>query len=120
MPLRSSVAVLGAPTNAHAICHISQSLRTVDPRPDLVGNSATWTQLLVIAADVLGEADNLFGTLHGLRCCGCGLQTQQDDSWRIVRGEMDADEYQVDRERWLMPRRREVDELLRRLQIGGV
>ena len=32
MTRRSSVAVLDAPTNADAICHISQSLCTADPR----------------------------------------------------------------------------------------
>jgi len=115
----SSVAVLDALSDADAICHISPEApkpsRTVDPRPELHADSAAWTTLLVIAADALGEADALFGVLLGLRCCGCGLQTQQDGSWRIVRGEMDADEYQVDRERWLLPERARVAELLRRL-----
>jgi len=73
----------------------------------------------VIAADALREAHNLFGVLLGLRCCGAGLQCAQEGSCRIKAGEMDATEYAADRETWLMPRRREVGELLRRLQIGG-
>jgi len=98
------VAVLDALSDADAICHISQSLRTVDPRPDLVADSTAWTELLVIATTVLGEADALLGTLLGL----------------LTAGEMEADEYAADRKQWLMPRRREVGELLRRIQIGDV
>jgi len=81
-----------------------------------VNDSGAWSQLLLIAVGALGEDDALFGVLLGLRCCGAGLQTQQDGSWRITAGEMDATEYAADRETWLMPRRREVGELLRRLQ----
>lgn len=93
---RSNVAVLDAPTNANGVCR--DISKQDDPRPDLVGDTAAWTQLLVIAATVLGEDDNLFGALHGLRCCGCGLQRAQDGAWRIVAGQMDAAEYQADRE----------------------
>ena len=90
-----------------------------DPRPDLIADSAAWSQLLSIIWDVTG-GDTLSGALHGLRCCGAGLQRAQDDSWRIAAREMDPDEYQADREQWLMPRRKEVAELLRRLRIVGV
>ena len=90
MPRRSSVAVLGAPTNADAICHISQSLRTADPRTDIVNDSAAWSQLLLIAVGALGEDDALFGVLLGLRACGAGLQCAPDGAWRITAGEMDS------------------------------
>ncbi len=89
--------------------------RIADPRPDLVGDTAAWQQLLVSAADALGEADNLFGVLLGLRCCGAGLVEDEHETWRITHGEMPADDYERDRTTWLMPRKREVADLLRRL-----
>ena len=113
------VSLLAEPVGyeADGVCRgdISKSARTTDPRPDIVSDSAAWQQLLVIAAEELGVFDELFGVLLGLRACGVGLQRAQDGSWRITAGEMDADEYAVDREPWLMPRKREVAHLLRRL-----
>jgi len=126
----SNVALLDTPTNANGVCRdISKqdesrsnttTFITSDPRPDLVDDSAGWQQLLVIAADALDEADVLFGTLLGFRSCGAGLVQDARGNWRIAPGEMSEDEYRQDRETWLMLRRREVGELLRRLQIGGV
>jgi len=109
-------ALLGAPTNALAICRdISKSLRTADPRPDIVSDSAVWQQLLLIAADALGEDDSLFGTLLGFRSCGAALVQDERGNWRITHGEMPLDDYERDRTTWLMSRRREIGELLRRL-----
>jgi len=119
---RSNVVDLDAPDIRKAERNSAQerSIWACDPRPDITGDTAAWSQLLLIAANALGKDDALFGALHGIRCCGAGLQRAQDGSWRITAGEMASDEYVADREQWLMPRRREVAELLRRLMIAGV
>jgi len=109
------VVVTRIVSDADAICHISQSPQTADLRPDLHADSAVWQQLLLIAVDVLGEADSLFGVLLGFRCCGAELVEDAHGNWRIAAGEMPLDEYEHDRTTWLMSRRREIGELLRRL-----
>jgi hypothetical protein len=103
-------------SDADGVCHdISKPARIDDPRPDLHADSGVWQQPLLIAADALGEDDSLFGTLLGFRSCGAALVQDERGNWRITHGEMPLDDYEHDRTTWLMLRRREIGELLRRL-----
>jgi len=89
-----------------------------DPRPDLGADSAPWSLLLDIAFDADGDNPRgAFGVLHGLRCVGVGLERDERGRWRLVAGE--TDDYDEIRETWLMPRRREIGELLRRLELAS-
>jgi len=89
-----------------------------DPRPDIVADSAPWSLLLALAYDADGDDPRgAFGVLHGLRCIGAGLERDERGRWRLVVGEVDASEYEAIRGVWLMPQRREIGELLRRLEV---
>ncbi len=91
---------------------------TSDPRPDIADGTTAWSLLLGIAFDADGaEPNGCFGVLHGLRCCGAGLERDERGRWKVTAGEMDATEYAADRDAWLMPRRTAVGELLRRLEV---
>ena len=90
-----------------------------DPRPDIVADSAPWSLLLALAYDADGDDPRgAFGVLHGLRCIGAGLERDERGRWRLVAGEVDQSEYEAIRGVWLMPIRREVGELLRRLELA--
>jgi len=87
-----------------------------DPRPDIAADSASWSLLLGIAYDADGDNPRgAFGVLHGLRCIGVGLERDARGRWRLTAGE--ADDYDEIRATWLMPIRREVGELMRRLEV---
>ncbi len=89
-----------------------------DPRPDLAADSAPWSLLLALSYDADGDNPaGAFGVLHGLRCVGVGLERDERGRWRLVAGE--TDDYEQIRETWLMPRRREIGELLRRLELAS-
>ncbi len=109
----SRSSVLEAPVMA-----VERERWASDPRPDIVADSATWTILLGIAFDADGgNPRGAFGVLHGLRCVGVGLERDARSRWRLVAGE--TDDYDEIRETWLMPRRREIGELLRRLELAS-
>jgi hypothetical protein len=91
---------------------------TTDPRPDLVGDSAAWSLLLSAAFDADGDIPTgCFGVLHGLRCIGVGLECDERGRWRLAAGEVESAEYDEIRDVWLMPRKRELGELLRRMEV---
>ncbi|MDQ3549089.1 MAG: hypothetical protein M3439_09750 [Chloroflexota bacterium] len=88
-----------------------------DPRPDIAADSAPWSLLLGLAYDADGDNPRgAFGVLHGLRCVGVGLERDARRRWRLVAGDVDKSEYEAIRGVWLMPQRREIGELLRRLE----
>jgi len=88
-----------------------------DPRPDIAADTTAWSLLLALAYDADGgDPRGAFGVLHGLRCVGVGLERDARGRWRLVAGE--TDDYDEIRETWLMPIRREVGELLRRLELA--
>lgn len=88
-----------------------------DPRPDLAEDSALWVRFLELA----GEKDKqLAWTLHGFRCQGTRLR--QGRSGYVLRPELDPtkgwtsrQEYEKERDRWLMPHISVIAELLKRL-----
>lgn len=91
---------------------------TTDPRSDIDADTAPWSLLLGIAFDADGDDPRgVFGVLHGLRCVGVGLERDERGRWKLVAGE--ADDYDEIRETWLLPRRREIGELLRRLELAA-
>jgi hypothetical protein len=85
-----------------------------DPRPDLPDDSADWTRLLALAGAIPPAV--LAGTLHGFRCCGARL-TYERGHWRFTPT-IDPTErvglwqtreaWERDREKWLLPFRRQI------------
>ncbi|MHB1167048.1 MAG: hypothetical protein ACYC0N_00725 [Carboxydocellales bacterium] len=90
----------------------------IDPRPELAYDSADWKKLLEIAETVNGK---LAGTLHGFRCCG--LRLHRGGKGYVLRPDFDPNssmwtsqaEYESDRDKWLLPYREKLIELLRKL-----
>ena len=80
-----------------------------DPRPDLAEDSAQWRRLLRLAWERDGEeAAGVYGVLLGVRCMGARLE-----SGRIRPPvDMDESEWSADRERYLVPHRAAIVELL--------
>lgn len=94
-----------------------------DPRPDLVGNHARWLLVLDLAYHRdAADPEGVFGALFGARCCGARIEHMDDDwtlkpegplpRWRLVRGEIPADEWAAIRARWLLPHRAALEEFL--------
>lgn len=88
-----------------------------DPRPDLAEDSALWVRFLELA----GEKDKqLAWTLHGFRCQGTRIV--QGKKGYLLRPELDPtkgwknrQEYEKERDRWLMPHIDVIAELLKKL-----
>lgn len=58
--------------------------RIEDPRPDLTGDSWLWEGLFRLS---LEDSDReLYGSLHGLRCCGARLNINEDGLLRLGPG----------------------------------
>lgn len=91
-----------------------------DPRPDLKFDSKEWTRLLEMAEEKNVE---LAWILNGFRCCG--LRLHRDSMGYVLRPEFDPKssqwasqrEYEKDRDKWLMPYKQEIIELLDELGI---
>ena len=88
-----------------------------DPRPDLVEDSELWTRFLQLAED---ENKQLTGILHGFRCQGTRIVLGR--SGYVLRPELDPDkgwknrqEYEKERDKWLMPHIDVIAELLKKL-----
>ena len=96
----------GAPRNA----------AWADPRPDLAQDTALWEQVLEAAFQLDGDDPaGLFGTLHGLRCCGARLVRPGRGGWKIQPGADylgGQEAWEGDRAGWLLPRRVTVTRLL--------
>ena len=87
-----------------------------DPRPDLVEDTGLWVRLLTLAYDVDGDKDGLACALNGFRALGARLGVR-DGSARLLPG--DVEEYDALRGRWLLPHRRTLTALLRRVAEGS-
>jgi hypothetical protein len=94
-----------------------------DPRPDLVGDHARWMLVLELAyRRDAADPEGVFGALCGARCCGAAIEHLDDNwtlkpegpppRWRLVRGEIPADEWAAIRTRWLLPHRAALAEIL--------
>jgi hypothetical protein len=90
--------------------------RTVgcDPRPDLVTDSHHWKQLLECASRL---ADlEIFGGLHGLRCCGVQI-AQRGSGLILIPGELSPEEYVMAWNDCLSRRGKVVDGLLAQIKL---
>lgn len=76
---------------------------TDDPRPDLQGDHHLWEGALRAAREVSADEGALYWTLDGLRCLGARLRPTPAGSLRLEPGEMDADEFRDDCDRYLRP-----------------
>jgi len=85
---------------------------TTDPRPDLVADAGLWARLLALAWEVDGDRDGLACALNGFRCLGARLEVR-DGTARLLPGEVE--DYDGLRQRWLVPYRRTLTALLRRV-----
>lgn len=83
-----------------------------DPRPDLPG-SDDWIRLLASCVLRYG-AGPLEGVLRGFRCLGAEL-VPGATGYRLQSGEYPEDEWDGDRETYLLPFRVELTRLLRAL-----
>ena len=88
-----------------------------DPRPDLAEDSELWTRFLHLAED---ENKKLTGALHGFRCQGTRIV--QGKKGYLLRPELDPSkgwksrqEYEKERDKWLMPHIDVIAELLKKL-----
>ena len=98
-----------------------------DPRPDLKGDSTAWKRLLKLAVKVSTastaskECQELAARLHAFRCVG--LRLHWDGKAFSLRPEFDPkssqwtsqSQYEKDRDKWLMPYKQEIIDLLNRL-----
>ena len=89
-----------------------------DPRPDLIEDSKDWTRFLNL---VKNKNEILANTLHGFRCCG--LRLYEEKIGYVLKPEFnfsseweDQTEYEEDREKYLIPHKTELIELLNRLK----
>jgi hypothetical protein len=60
-----------------------------DPRPDLAGDSWLWEELFRLCLEGGPEAaveKELYGSLHGLRCCGARLYLAEDSRLKLGPG----------------------------------
>ncbi len=100
-----------------------------DPRPDLLGDRQRWWLVLQAA---YGLDLNLFGALYVLRQCGARLEiasppdwSLQPDgpapTWKIIRGEeLSEAEYADYRQRYLLPHRAALSQLLNAPAAAGL
>lgn len=85
---------------------------TLDPRPDLAEDTRNWTRLLPVAYGLDGgDANGVFGVLHGLRCLGARLVVIGDQA-RLMRGDITEPEWAELRARWLVPQHDKLQQLL--------
>ena len=96
---------------------VSELKPLTDPRPDLAEDSALWVRFL----DLAGEKDKqLAGTLHGFRCQGTRI-VQGKKGYLLrpgldpTKGWKNRQEYEKERDKWLMPHISVIAELLKRL-----
>lgn len=100
-----------------------------DPRPDLVGDRCRWWVVLQAAYNLDLQ---LFGALYVLRQCGARLEVAGPadwnlrpegplPDWKIERGaELSEAEYADYRQRYLLPHRQALSQLLRAQAAAGI
>lgn len=83
--------------------HGVKKLWTIDPSPAVGTHGPLWEQLLGLAYDIDEEkSDGVFAALRGARCWGADVEWA-GRSWRLVRGEMEAEDWVDIKERYLRP-----------------
>lgn len=89
-----------------------------DPRPDLSEDSENWTRFLNL---VKSKNEMLAGTLYGFRCCGLRLYREKigyvlKPEFNNIDGWKDKTEYEKDKEKWLLPHKTELIDLLNKFE----
>jgi len=117
--LADKAAILAELRREHIVAGPRPDLRreriVADPRPDLANDSALWSHLLALAYDLDGDDPaGLCGALNGLRCCGAAL-VESAGEVRLTAGEMADAEYDQMRRQYLLPHKRQLTMLLKRL-----
>lgn len=91
----------------------------VDPRPDLKYDSPEWTKLLQ-SLDKHSPSREFVGVMHGFRCAG--LRLHRGAKGYVLRPDFDPsskwrtkEEYETDRNQWLMPWADSIVEILQAL-----
>lgn len=77
-----------------------------DPRDDLQDDHRLWGRALTLTWYKDHSHVSLWSILHGLRCLGARLEWKDGQAGRylaLVRGEIEPQEWERDRRRWLMP-----------------
>ena len=108
--------------NGEAVAPTESPTWTMDPRPDIAEDSVLWDWVLQHAYVQDGDDPNgLYRLLNGLRCLGARLSFNKHGlhlgpryfphgSWRT------REEWLVDRERYLVPRRAAIERLFAALR----
>lgn len=96
-----------------------------DPRPDLVEDHLLWERVLAVAHE---QNTDLWGVLHGLRCCGAKLG--RTGGRLMLRPRVDPTGSQAlwpdeqawarDRQTWLLPRAAAVQAVLEAVDQGAL
>ena len=106
-----------------AVPSVWPSQTAEDPRTDLVEDSSHWSRLLALASGDQDDPQGVFGRLLGLRACG-GQLAWNGSRWRVVplidpteRASVwhDGAAWEADRAHYLLPRAREIADLLAQL-----
>jgi hypothetical protein len=88
--------------------------RLADPRPDLYKDSWLWKALFQTCLE--GPEAYLYGSLHGLRCCGMRLRLAEDGMLKLGPSAELSQEESAELERsFLESHGRNLDNLLRRM-----
>lgn len=107
--LAHSADVVAVLTTSRASTDHAQSAR--DPRPDLTMDHLIWNRLLERAwEDAGGNANGVYGVLHGIRCLSACL-AHRDGHWQIVGDGYEGNWHQ-DWQTWALPHQETVDQLL--------
>lgn len=96
----------------------------MDPRPDLKYDSPEWT-ILLQALDEHCQSREFVGIMHGFRCAG--LRLHRGAKGYVLRPDFDPtskwrtkEEYETDRNQWLMPWQEDIVRILQALTKEGV
>lgn len=91
--------------------------RLIDPRPDLYKDAWLWKSLFQTCLE--GPEAYLYGSLHGLRCCGMRLRLAEDGMLKLgASAELNPEESAEIEKNFLDSHGRNLDNLLRRMIAG--
>lgn len=86
-----------------------------DPRPDLAEDHELWIRILTEAywyCQGMPSLEQLYGSLHGLRCGGARVQETQAGNLKLLPGEWHGDEWKRVTAQYLGPHKEDVKTIL--------
>lgn len=89
-----------------------------DPRPDLIEDSKDWVRFINL---VKNKNKILANALHAFRCCGLRIYKEKigyvlKPEFNISSGWKNQMEYEKDKEKWLLPHKTELIDLLNKFE----